>query len=354
MSSIKIENLSYGYDEIEILKNFNLEIENNEIVVILGPSGCGKTTLLRLIAGLEKINDGKIFINDKLVNDMEPNKRNVAIVFQNYALYPHMTVYENIAFPLKMKKVDRSVIKATVNETIKILNLEEFKNRYPSQLSGGQKQRVAIGRAMVRKPEVFLMDEPMSNLDNEIKNRMLKEIMKLHGELKVPFIYVTHDQAEAMTIADKIIVMRDGLIQQIGDRVDIYENPVNIFVAEFIGSLKINLIDGKIEKKYGKYFFMSKYFKKELKNINLENILEKNIVLGIRPEYIFKSENGPLKIDINNRVYLDKSYVYGSVEDLEIAVTTDKKEKINENFDNFDFYEENILIFDATSGNRIN
>lgn len=231
---------------VEAVKDFNMEIEDKEFIVLVGPSGCGKTTTLRMIAGLEDISSGELYIGDKLVNDVEPKNRDIAMVFQNYALYPHMSIYENMAFGLKLKKVPKDEIKKKVEEAAKVLEIDHLLNRKPKELSGGQRQRVALGRAIVRNPKVFLMDEPLSNLDAKLRVQMRTEIAKLHNKLETTFIYVTHDQTEAMTMGTRIVIMKDGYVQQIDSPQNAYDHPANLFVASFIGSPQINVIKGDI------------------------------------------------------------------------------------------------------------
>ncbi|MHB1254531.1 MAG: ABC transporter ATP-binding protein, partial [Candidatus Humimicrobiaceae bacterium] len=236
MAKVILKDLTKRYDEVLAVNQINAVIDNEEFVVLVGPSGCGKTTTLRMVAGLEEITGGEIYIGDRLVNDIPPKDRDIAMVFQNYALYPHMNVYDNMAFGLKLRKTPRAEIEKRVSEAAKILDIEELLKRKPKQLSGGQRQRVALGRAIVRNPKVFLMDEPLSNLDAKLRVQMRTEIAKLHKRLNATIIYVTHDQTEAMTMADRIIIMKDGLVQQIGKPQNVYDHPDNMFVAGFIGS----------------------------------------------------------------------------------------------------------------------
>ncbi|MGI6856254.1 ABC transporter ATP-binding protein [Mesorhizobium sp. 1B3] len=247
MARVEIEKVVKRYGAVEVVHGVSTAIENGEFVVLVGPSGCGKSTLLRMIAGLETISDGNIVIDGEVVNDVAPKERNIAMVFQNYALYPHMTVAENMAFSLKLSRVPKPEMRAKVELAAGILGLDKLLDRYPGQLSGGQRQRVAMGRAIVRDPEVFLFDEPLSNLDAKLRVQMRAEIKALHQRLKTTTIYVTHDQIEAMTMADRIVVMRDGIIEQVGAPLDLYDNPANIFVAGFIGSPAMNFLDGMAE-----------------------------------------------------------------------------------------------------------
>ena len=253
MAKVTLEKVSKFYGNVEAVKKIDLEISDNEFLVLVGPSGCGKSSTLRMIAGLEEIDEGKIIIGEKIVNELEPRERNVSMVFQNYALYPHMTVEENLGFSLKiagMKKID---IDIRVAEAAGILDIEEFLQRKPAQLSGGQRQRVAMGRAIVRRPDVFLFDEPLSNLDAKLRNQMRTEIKRLHQKVETTIVYVTHDQVEAMTLADRIVIMKDGIIEQIGTPLELFETPATKFVATFIGSPSMNIISSTIEKDQGKY-----------------------------------------------------------------------------------------------------
>jgi len=248
MAKVELKNLTKKYGDVVAVQNMDLTIPHNEFLVLVGPSGCGKSTTLRMIAGLEEISGGEIFIGDQKVNEKDPKDRNVSMVFQNYALYPHMTVEENLGFSLKIAKVNPDEIEAKVKDAVNILGLEDLRKRKPSQLSGGQRQRVAMGRAIVRRPDAFLFDEPLSNLDAKLRTQMRTEIKKLHQKLKTTVIYVTHDQVEAMTLADRIIIMKDGFIEQIGSPIDVFNNPVNVFVATFIGSPPMNIIECEITK----------------------------------------------------------------------------------------------------------
>ena len=247
MARVEIDRVVKRYGAVEVVHGVSTALEDGEFVVLVGPSGCGKSTLLRMVAGLETISDGNIVIDGEVVNDVAPKERNIAMVFQNYALYPHMTVAENMAFSLKLSRVPKPEMRVKVEQAAGILGLDKLLDRYPGQLSGGQRQRVAMGRAIVRDPEVFLFDEPLSNLDAKLRVQMRAEIKALHQRLKTTTIYVTHDQIEAMTMADRIVVMRDGIIEQVGAPLDLYDNPANIFVAGFIGSPAMNFLDGVVE-----------------------------------------------------------------------------------------------------------
>jgi multiple sugar transport system ATP-binding protein len=297
MAKLSLRNLKKEYTKNSpVVQDFNLEIEDKEFIVLVGPSGCGKSTTLRMIAGLEEITEGEIYIDDKLVNDIAPKDRDIAMVFQNYALYPHMTVYENMAFSLKLRHVNKAVIDKKVKEAAEILGITDLLKRRPKALSGGQRQRVAIGRAIVREPKVFLMDEPLSNLDAKLRNQMRAELILLRKKLNTTFIYVTHDQIEAMTLGDRIVIMKDGLIQQIGTPQEVFNTPANMFVAGFIGTPQMNFFDARLEKIKGKYYASLDCTKIELSE-GLQRTLkdeeaEKDVILGIRPEHISVCEQG--------------------------------------------------------------
>jgi multiple sugar transport system ATP-binding protein len=291
MAEVILRNINKIYEGGTLaVKDVNIEIKDKEFAVLVGPSGCGKSTTLRMIAGLEDITSGELFIDGKKVNDVSPKDRDIAMVFQNYALYPHMTVYENMAFGLKLRKFSKEEIKQRVNDAAKILELENYLDRKPKALSGGQRQRVAVGRAIVRKPKVFLFDEPLSNLDAKLRVQMRTEISKLHRKLEATMIYVTHDQTEAMTMGERIVVMKDGLIQQINSPLSLYNFPANKFVAGFIGSPAMNFINGKIVSSEGIKFIskdnsLTITIGEKYKD-SLKNYINKIIWLGIRPEDI--------------------------------------------------------------------
>ena len=271
--------------------DFNLEIQDKEFIIFVGPSGCGKSTTLRMIAGLEEISEGEVIIDGRVVNDVPPKDRDIAMVFQNYALYPHMTVYENMAFSLKLKKVDKKTIDEKVREAAEILDITQYLDRKPKALSGGQRQRVAIGRAIVREPKVFLMDEPLSNLDAKLRNQMRAEIIKLRQRINTTFIYVTHDQTEAMTLGDRIVIMRDGFIQQIGTPQEVFNHPANLFVAGFIGTPQMNFFDAELKKSGDKYsidLYGTEFPISEEKQASLRahGAEAGPVVLGVRPEHI--------------------------------------------------------------------
>lgn len=290
MADVTLKNIVkvYGGD-VTAVADFNLEIEHGEFVVLVGPSGCGKSTTLRMIAGLEEISEGTVEIGDRVVNDVPPKDRDIAMVFQNYALYPHMTVYDNMAFGLKLKKFKKAEIEARVREAAEILDIDQLLERRPKALSGGQRQRVAVGRAIVRKPEVFLFDEPLSNLDAKMRVQMRVEINRLHAKLATTMIYVTHDQIEAMTMGDRIVVMKDGLIQQVADPITLYDRPVNRFVASFIGTPPMNFFEGKIMRKDDTLFFKEETFQVPIPEdwcSLLSDYENKPVTFGIRPEDI--------------------------------------------------------------------
>ena len=290
-------NLQITEEGVVAVQEFNLEIADKEFIVLVGPSGCGKSTTLRMVAGLEEITSGDLFIGENRVNDVAPKDRDIAMVFQNYALYPHMTVYDNIAFALKLRKTPKAEIDRKVREAAEILDITQYLNRKPKALSGGQRQRVAIGRAIVREPKVLLMDEPLSNLDAKLRNQMRAEIIKLRQRINTTFIYVTHDQTEAMTLGDRIVIMKDGFIQQIGTPQEVFNHPYNLFVAEFIGSPKMNMFDAKLIKQGGKYAVELEGYTAVLSDEKQEklaanNVAEQEIKLGVRPEHIFLEEKG--------------------------------------------------------------
>ena len=294
---VRKTNLQITADGVVAVQEFNLEIADKEFVVLVGPSGCGKSTTLRMIAGLEEITAGELWIGDKLMNDVEPKDRDIAMVFQNYALYPHMTVYENMAFSLKLKKTPKDVIDRKVREAAEILDITEYLDRKPKALSGGQRQRVAIGRAIVRDPSVFLMDEPLSNLDAKLRNQMRAEIIKLRQRIDTTFVYVTHDQTEAMTLGDRIVIMRDGFIQQIGTPQEVFDHPANLFVAGFIGTPQMNLFDARLTKNGDKYAVEVGGISVELSEdkqtrLNAKNVAPQEVTLGVRPDHMMLCESG--------------------------------------------------------------
>ena len=310
MASVKLTNVKkiYGKDTVAV-QDFNLDIADKEFIVFVGPSGCGKSTTLRMIAGLEDISDGTVEIDGVVVNDFEPRDRDIAMVFQNYALYPHLTVFENMAFSLRLKKVPQDVVYEKVTQAAEILGITEYLTRKPRALSGGQRQRVAIGRAMVRDSKVFLMDEPLSNLDAKLRNQMRAEIILLRQKIDTTFIYVTHDQTEAMTLGDRIVIMKDGFIQQVGTPTEVFDMPANLFVAEFIGAPKMNTFKTQLVFEGGKYYITPYGAKievdgKKAEQLKAKGIDSREVILGVRPEHIVLANRTdpaaiPCKIVVN-------------------------------------------------------
>ena len=314
MASLSLKNICKVYPNgFVAVKDFNLEVADKEFIIFVGPSGCGKSTTLRMIAGLEEISSGELWIGDKLVNDVEPKDRDIAMVFQNYALYPHMTVYDNMSFGLKLRKVPKAEIDKLVHEAAKILGIEQLLDRKPKALSGGQRQRVAMGRAIVRNPKVFLMDEPLSNLDAKLRVQMRIEIQKLHQRLQATIIYVTHDQTEAMTLGTRIVVLKDGVIQQVDTPQNLYDRPNNVFVAGFIGSPQMNLVDAKVVQSGDDVVLMFgsnsvKLPENKAKILIEKGYVDKTVIMGIRPEDLNESEvfinNSPDSvIEVTIKVY---------------------------------------------------
>ena len=296
-------NLQVTEDGIVAVQEFNLDIKDKEFIVLVGPSGCGKSTTLRMVAGLEEISEGELYIDNKLCNDVAPKDRDIAMVFQNYALYPHMTVYENMAFSLKLKKTPKDEIDKKVKEAAEILDITQYLDRKPKALSGGQRQRVAIGRAIVRDPKVLLMDEPLSNLDAKLRNQMRAEIIKLRQRINTTFIYVTHDQVEAMTLGDRIVIMKDGYIQQIGTPQGVFNHPNNLFVAGFIGTPQMNFFDAKLQEKGDKFVVTVQGHEVELTTEQSNKLkgktIPEDIILGVRPVHITLEETGiEAKVDV--------------------------------------------------------
>ena len=290
-------NLQITEEGVVAVQEFNLDIADKEFIVLVGPSGCGKSTTLRMVAGLEEISGGELIIDGKVVNDVAPKDRDIAMVFQNYALYPHMTVYENMAFSLKLRHTPKDIIDQKVREAAEILDITQYLSRKPKALSGGQRQRVAIGRAIVRAPKVMLMDEPLSNLDAKLRNEMRAEIIKLRQRIDTTFMYVTHDQTEAMTLGDRIVIMKDGYIQQIGTPQEVFNHPANLFVAGFIGMPVMNFFDAKLLKEQGKYFVELDGLKVELaedkqERLAANHVEPQEITLGVRPEHTDLDPNG--------------------------------------------------------------
>ena len=334
MASLSLKNITKVYPNgFQAVKDFSLEIADKEFVIFVGPSGCGKSTTLRMIAGLEEISGGELWIGDKLVNDVEPKDRDIAMVFQNYALYPHMSVYDNMAFGLKLRKVPKDKIDRLVHEAAKILDIEHLLDRKPKALSGGQRQRVAMGRAIVRDPKVFLMDEPLSNLDAKLRVQMRIEISKLHQRLEATIIYVTHDQTEALTLGTRIVVMKDGVVQQVDSPLDLYMKPNNLFVAGFIGSPQMNFIDCKVVKSGADVLLMFgtntvKLPENKAKKLMDGGYEDKTVVLGIRPEdikdeemFISNSQDSTLEATVKVYEMLGAEvFLYFTIDQFDITV----------------------------------
>lgn len=331
MSNVILKNVTKIYDKKKVIDNVSLEIKDNEFVVLVGASGCGKSTLLRMIAGLEDITQGEILIDNKVVNNIHPKDRDIAFVFQSYALYPHMTVRENIAFGLKMRKVDKAEIDKKVNEAAEILNLGEYLDAKPKELSGGQRQRVALGRAIVRNPKVFLMDEPLSNLDAKLRVQMRSEIKKLHEKLQTTFIYVTHDQTEALTMGDRVVVLNDGIVQQADSPEQIYENPANTFVAGFVGSPQMNFIDSK----------------------DFPYSVKENTVVGVRPEKMVNG--GEIKFDVKpdiTELLGSEKIVYFNIGDKKCSAKLAPDYNVTDNIE-LSIKPEDVYLFDKETGLRV-
>ena len=349
MSKIIIKNLNKSFGDNKVINNFNINIEDGEFIVLVGPSGCGKSTLLRMISGLEKIDEGEIFLDQKLINSLLPSKRKIAMVFQSYALYPHMNVFENMSFGLKMEKIPKNEINEKVNHAATTLQIEELLSRKPKQLSGGQKQRVAIGRAITRNPEVFLFDEPLSNLDAALRSEMRVEISKLHKKLRSNIIYVTHDQIEAMTLADRIVVLNQGIIEQFGTPAEIYSDPNNIFVAEFIGSPKMNVI--KINKEQIINSNTIELFNNKITVKNFD--FKDEMYLSIRPEDISVKKDKEIQLDVKVDLVENLGFekiIYANILEKQIIIKT--SENINNQVLNISFSKDKILFFDKDK-NRI-
>ena len=366
MASIKFKNVSKIYEgKTTVIENLNLEIEDKEFVILVGPSGCGKSTTLRMIAGLEDVSSGELIIGDRVVNDVSPKDRDIAMVFQSYALYPHMSVYKNMAFALKLKKVPKAEIDEKVRAAAKMLDIEKYLSRKPKALSGGQRQRVALGRAMVREPSVFLLDEPLSNLDAKLRTEMRSRITALHKELKTTFVYVTHDQTEAMTMADRIVVMKDGVIQQTDTPAVLYNHPANLFVAGFIGTPQMNFIDATVEKNVAKTalcFGKNKITLNESMSKALEPYDKKTVVLGIRPDD-FNTEGFYKNSDGSNCITLVSESCEMTGSEINIYSHIDKNKVIAKIFSAVKFEDgesislyanvDKFHVFDKESGERI-
>lgn len=359
MVSVKLEGLTKYFGSVRAIEDINLEVKNGEFLTLLGPSGCGKTTTLRCVAGLEMPTSGQIYFDDKVVNDLTPRERNVAMVFQSYALYPHMTVYDNIAFPLKIRKAPKEEIDNKVKEVAELLQIEGLLGRKPDELSGGERQRVALGRALVRKPTIFLMDEPLSNLDAKLRIYMRAELKALHRSLGITTIYVTHDQVEAMTMADRIAIFNEGRLQQIGEPEELYGSPTNVFVAGFIGSPPMNMVEGAlIEDKRGVRLEAEDFF---LDLTDLRDILQpyigKSVVVGIRPQDM-TIYDGPVEGGIEAKVYVVEPLGGEAIVDLHIGKSLFKVEVLQAKWNPEEkvwvrFDKSKIHLFDKNSGKAI-
>ena len=349
MASIELKNIEKSFGTNKVINKFDIKINDGEFIVLVGPSGCGKSTLLRMISGLESVDIGEIYLDNKLINNLIPSKREIAMVFQSYALYPHMNVFENMAFGLKMEKIPKSEINQKVNNAAATLQIEDLLERKPKQLSGGQRQRVAIGRAITRSPKVFLFDEPLSNLDASLRSEMRVEISKLHKKMSSNIIYVTHDQIEAMTLADRIVVLNKGNIEQYGTPNEIYSDPNNIFVAEFIGSPKMNII--KINKEQ---IINSNTLVLFNNKITFENFKFKDeIYLGIRPEDISLENNHEIQIDVKIDLVENLGFekiIYSKISENQIIIKS--SENINNHSLKISFSKDKVLFFDKDE-NRI-
>ncbi len=323
MANLSVQNLIKSFGNTQVINNISFHVRDGEFCILLGPSGCGKTTVLRLLAGLEQLDDGSIFINDQEVSNLTPRDRDIAMVFQSYALYPHMSVYDNMAFSLKMRKKSENIIDSKVKETASLLELEDFLDRKPGELSGGQRQRVAIGRAIVRNPKLFLFDEPLSNLDAKLRSTMRVELANLHQKLKATTVYVTHDQVEAMTLGEKIILLDQGEIQQTGTPDDVYHKPSNLFVATFIGTPQINLLAGSVVEKESRTYFESGSLTIDISSrTELKRYINKKITMGIRPESLSPGD-GPIKGTVELIEHLGpETLVYAGVNGKRIIAKT--------------------------------
>ena len=350
MSFLELKNVTKIYPNgTKAVHETSLSIEEGEFMVFVGPSGCGKSTLLRMVAGLEEITEGEITLDGNLINEVDPSERDIAMVFQNYALYPHMNVYNNLAYGLKNRGIDKKDIEQKVNDAAKLLQISDYLERKPSMLSGGQRQRVAMGRAIVRNPKIFLFDEPLSNLDAKLRIQMRLEIKKLQQKVGVTSIFVTHDQTEAMTLADKLAVINNGIIEQLATPIEIYNNPKSLFVAGFIGSPQMNFMEGELKNNT----LSSEGF--EIKNIKSD--YNGDVILGIRPEHLSQSDNGLINLSVDMVEQLGSdNLVYGQLKDKKDFcyrcpgnLIIKKGDKLSLNIDN-----ENYFIFDKSSGKRVN
>jgi len=353
MATVTINDVIKRYGNVQVMHGVSVDIEDGEFVVLVGPSGCGKSTLLRMLAGLEEVSEGTISIGERVVNDIPPKERDIAMVFQSYALYPHKTVYDNIGFPLKMAKRPAAEIDEKVTKAADILDLTKYLKRYPKELSGGQRQRVAMGRAIVRDPQVFLFDEPLSNLDAKLRVTMRVEIKELHQRLGTTIVYVTHDQIEAMTMADKIVVMRDGRVEQIGSPLDLYDNPQNTFVASFIGSPSMNFVQGKVASEDGcKVFVSDSGLKLPLPQTSAQD--GQGVTYGIRPEHIQIGAAGiPMDVVVVEPTGSETQIFAKSGKDLIDALVKDRINARPGSQLGFVINPDDVHLFDRTSEHRI-
>ena len=356
MATLKLNNVKKVYPGgVEAVHAFNLEIADKEFVVLVGPSGCGKSTTLRMIAGLEDISEGELYIDDKLVNDVDPKDRDIAMVFQSYALYPHYTVYDNMSFSLKLRKYPKEEIDRRVREAAKILNITDLLKRKPKALSGGQRQRVAIGRAIVREPSVFLMDEPLSNLDAKLRNQMRAEIIKLRQRIDTTFVYVTHDQTEAMTLGDRIVIMKDGWIMQVGTAQEVFDHPANMFVAGFIGVPQMNFFDAELVKTESEYCLKMQNAIIPLSTriqtlLSTNSVGSQNVIVGCRPEHIQitnQSETSFKAIVEVSEMMGSEIHVHGKAADKEIIIRVPSTQLSKENRTGLAYGTELYLSFPA-------
>jgi len=351
MSQISLQNLKKSFGETKVIHDLSIDVKDGELIVIVGPSGCGKSTLLRMVAGLEDANEGNILIDNKKVNELEPMERNIAMVFQNYALYPHMTVFENMAYGLKIAKIPKEEINSRVQKAADILELEELLNRRPNQLSGGQRQRVAMGRAIVRNPVAFLFDEPLSNLDAKLRVQMRLEIKKLQTQLKTTSLYVTHDQVEAMTLADRMIVMNAGNVEHIGTPLEVYTKPKTLFTAQFIGSPAMNILKGNFQNK--KLTFSNN------SSLNINTNFKGEVNVGMRPEDFKIDNNGSINLNVELVELIgSNTLIHGKLsksnEILVASIPGVIKENLKGKDLNLSFDESKIHLFDVNSDQRIN
>ena len=360
MAGVVLTSLWKKFENFTAVRDFNLEIKDGEFVVLVGPSGCGKSTTLKMVAGLEEVSEGEIYIGERNVTQLEPKDRNIAMVFQNYALYPHMDVYHNLSFGLKIRKMNPTEIEKRVRKVSQTLGIEELLQRKPKQISGGQMQRVALGRAIIRDPDLFLFDEPLSNLDAKLRVKMRVEISRLHNELKSTTIYVTHDQIEAMTLGDRIVVMKDGVVNQIGTPLEVYDFPANRFVASFIGSPEMNFLDGNLTREADQLKFISQngLMAIDLESVKLKRDPKGGITLGFRPEHIKltpeKAALNRMQIEVVEHLGV-QTLVIGTVEDLSITALMDRTESLRYGMSvAVKIDSRNVHLFDQNSGVSLN